>query len=163
MDFHTKFLLYARQANIGKDIWSEDYFEKLKPSLQNALAATVHTLKTFEELYTTARITQNTLDRTAKITTRLNRNSSIGNPKSSSTTSKPRREQGTPAAENRSRSPLPDTDRQMLRTTGRCFKCRKQGHIASNCSEKEPTPAPKDISQTSVHKIEEYNQKPENE
>jgi hypothetical protein len=130
MDFHTKFLLYAKMAGIPRFIWKDDYFEKMHPELQKSLAPMVSQLMTFDDLYASARTTQNTLERTNKIRTRPieNRHKPQEDIRKTGTMT-------TPASNARGK--LSDKERSELMATGGCFFCRKPGHTVQGCPDKK--------------------------
>jgi hypothetical protein len=151
-DFLSKFALYAQNRELPMSQWKDELYEKLSPEMQKALVKESYDdtmdYQTFvRECHQTANRFEMIAENEKRSRPRGNRTNHTG--RAGAGTGRDDKRDGADgdkpkdnAAKGKGRSRLPWAVRQQLIAEGKCFVCKKPGHLASECEaqEKESTP-----------------------
>jgi hypothetical protein len=137
-DFVSEFLWLAAEAEIAEESWKTELYHKFTTELQKlTIAESIRAGGSFQEFTEYCSQTASHLE---VINNRTQRNRNFANRKenaSDNTTPNPRpstpavKREGTPAVDR-----IPDNERDRLMREGKCFNCKKPGHLSFNCPDK---------------------------
>ena len=135
--FLSEFLYLANEAGIHEDEWKEDLYNKLTFKLQELVISEANRADgTFKEFSDYCSQTSNRLDVIQNRQRNVSRKPAPGN----SPVQRQASRQGTPPTIKREGTPTPDRvtepERERLMKEGKCFTCKKSGHLSRDCLDK---------------------------
>ncbi|KAJ5571812.1 hypothetical protein N7535_005472 [Penicillium sp. DV-2018c] len=136
--FYAEFSRLALESKRDEELQKDDLFEKLPYRLQTLVAGEVYkddvTMQDFVDSCRRGAITVTRMQPSNRFRKSESSTFQPGN-KGSSTSNK--RTSTTPAVNSRGKTNTTFAERQALLKEGKCFNCRKEGHLSRDCPEGE--------------------------
>jgi hypothetical protein len=132
--FHTEFLRLAQEAEIPEETLKEELLDKLNLRLQEALALAEDRETTYDEFVGLCAKGDNRLRAVASRRVALHQKGKLPDKKPETGGKVPRAPSPTTAR------PIEGREKKMRE--GRCFECNETGHLARDCPDRKPKPAP---------------------